>query len=625
MKFQAGCVKEAFSRWADLTSDKEVLETVQGMHINVGMELPTSQKFQYRFSTEENEFVKQELQALLAKGVIVETNSESGEFISPIFVRPKSDGGFRLILNLKSLNKTIEYKKFKMDTISNILLMIRPNMFMAKLDIKDAYYSIPINKSHQKLLKFCFDNILYKFTALPNGYTEGPRKFTKVLKPPLAFLRIEFELLIASYIDDLITMNLTFEGCMNNISKTVQVLTSLGFVIHPTKSKFLPSKTIEYLGFIIDSEKMIVSLTMPKKDSIFLLCNEILGSKYISIRTVAKLLGKFSSSFIGVKMGKLHYRALERIKIKALKINKGKFDKPMTINMAARNDILWWKNNIVDSFSPIIKENPTVTLYTDASSFGWGAKCGIEKCGGQFSPQECKFHINTLELKAALFGLQSLCKNVRQAHILVLIDNTSAVASINKMGSLASIDMDDVVHSIWNWTLNNKNWLTASHIPGVLNTDADKESREQESRTEWMLNKSDFEYLVKRLDFTPSIDLFASRLNKQLPVFVSFRADPESVAVNAFTLDWQGKKFYAFPPFNCIAKVLQKVWKDKAFGILVVPDWPNQIWYCQYKNMIINEIILAPRFNLLTLPSSSQHHPLHKTLRLRVALLSGIH
>ena len=80
-------------------------------------------------------------------------------------------------------------------------------MFMAKLDIKDAYYSIPINESHQKLLKFCFENKLYKFTALPNGYTEGPRKFTKVLKPPISFLRIEFEIMIASYIDDLISMN----------------------------------------------------------------------------------------------------------------------------------------------------------------------------------------------------------------------------------------------------------------------------------------------------------------------------------------------------------------------------------------------------------------------------------
>ena len=61
---------------------------------------------------------------------------------------------------------------------------------MTKLDIKDAYYSVPINESDQKLLKFMIDDCLYKYLALPNGYTKGPRKFTKFLKPALAKLRL---------------------------------------------------------------------------------------------------------------------------------------------------------------------------------------------------------------------------------------------------------------------------------------------------------------------------------------------------------------------------------------------------------------------------------------------------
>ena len=89
-----------------------------------------------------------------------------GEFISPIFVRHKPDGGFRLILNLRKLNEVAEYNKFKMETISTVLCLISPNAYMAKLDIKDAYYSIPIYKPHQKLLKFQYKCTLYKFTTL---------------------------------------------------------------------------------------------------------------------------------------------------------------------------------------------------------------------------------------------------------------------------------------------------------------------------------------------------------------------------------------------------------------------------------------------------------------------------
>ena len=53
----------------------------------------------------------------------------------------------------------------------------------------------------------------------------------------------------------------------------------------------------------------------------------------------------------------------------------------------------------------------------------------------------------------------------------------------------------------------------------------------------------------------------------------------------------------------CIPRVLQKVWHDKAEGILVVPDWLNQLWYTQCTEMIIKEISLPSRSGLVSLPS----------------------
>ena len=139
-----------------------------------------------------------------------------------------------------------------------------------------------------------------------------------------------------------------------------------------------------------------------------------------------------------------------------------------------------------------------------------------------------------------------------------------------------------------------------------------------------MLNKDDFEYITQRLKFKPTVDLFASRLNSQLPHFISYRPDPQSMAVNAFTLEWKDMLFYAFPPFNCIPRVLQKASQDEAEGIIVVPDWPNQPWYPLFTQMIIKEIILHSRPNLLILPSQPNvKHPLHQTLQLRAAIISG--
>ena len=101
-----------------------------------------------------------------------------GEFISPIFLREKREGGYHLILDLKKLNELIEYKKFNYSTYK------AKYVYGYKLHIKDAYYNIPIYEPHQKFLNCEYKSRLFKFMVLPNGYTEGPRKCTKLLKPP---------------------------------------------------------------------------------------------------------------------------------------------------------------------------------------------------------------------------------------------------------------------------------------------------------------------------------------------------------------------------------------------------------------------------------------------------------
>ena len=73
----------------------------------------------------------------------------------------------------------------------------------------------------------------------------------------------------------------------------------------------------------------------------------------------------------------------------------------------------------------------------------------------------------------------------------------------------------------------HNNWITATQILGILNEEADTESRKHETRAEWMINWKYFKK-IKYLNFKPTVDLFATRLNTQLPHFISLRPDPES-------------------------------------------------------------------------------------------------
>ena len=51
---------------------------------------------------------------------------------------------------------------------------------MSSLDLKDAYYSVPIHATSNQFLKFRYKGIMYKFLVFPNGLSTCPRRFTKL-------------------------------------------------------------------------------------------------------------------------------------------------------------------------------------------------------------------------------------------------------------------------------------------------------------------------------------------------------------------------------------------------------------------------------------------------------------
>ena len=102
--------------------------------------------------------------------------------------------------------------------------------------------------------KFLFKSRLLKPVVLPNGKYPGPRKCTKLTKPPVAILRLQ-GWAVAIYKDAIITVDDVFESCLTATIKTINLFQSVSFIIHPTKSNFITSKKVENLGVITDSRK----------------------------------------------------------------------------------------------------------------------------------------------------------------------------------------------------------------------------------------------------------------------------------------------------------------------------------------------------------------------------------
>ena len=578
--FRAGNVARAVVEWENLTRDRWVLSMVQGVSIPLQWRvLQERVPYPYKLQVWEKQVLTSELVKLERKGVIESVTPEEGQFISNVFLRPKANGDFRLILDLTEFNKAVEYEHFKMTSLQTALDALRPGAWMASVDLKDAYYSVPVRVQDRKFLRFIWEGVLYQFVGLPNGLSCAPRVFTKILKPLFAKMA-ESGFECFPYIDDSFVIADSEEECRQAVEALCVNLDRLGFVIHDKKSVFQPTQDLVFLGFWIDSVTMTVALTEEKRAKFTRA--DLLDKDSVSVREVAGLVGLMTAYSPAVEYGGAHIKQLELEKNQALLAHKGNFEGSMTLSAQAKCDITWWLGHL-QLERKVRLDPPERKLFTDASNEGMGAHMGDLRAGGRWSPEEKASHINVLELRAVLFGLQSLCQE-ESVHVQVFTDNTTALAYVKHMGGVKSVECNKVAKEIWEWCEVKNLWLTISHIPGVLNTLADFKSRNFVDNTEWQLNDKIWKKICKVFG-TPSIDLFASRVNAKLARYVSWGPDPKACAVDAFSLTWNEEFYYIFPPFSLVARTLQKLFVDGGRAILVVPQWSAQPWFARLHRM----------------------------------------
>ena len=293
--------------------------------------------------------------------------------------------------------------------------------------------------------------------------------------------------------------------------------------------------------------------------------------------------------------------------------------------MYATAELTWWIDNLDHSSGFLSLPSFQLTIISDASPLGWGAILGNVSTNRRWLPSEVDLHINVCEILAAYFAVQRFKTQVQNNHVKLMVDNTTAVALTNHMGTNHSDDCSSTVVKLWTFCFEHGVWPTACHIPGKSNVIADKESRDfHRQDAEWMLNLTILKKALSTLDFHPDTDLFASRLNNHCEKCCSLRSDPGATIIDAFTFSWLDIHFYCFPPFSCILRILQKLEQEERQGVLVVRDWPTQAWYPILMKMLkAPPVHLRPRRSLLHLPSAPQvQHPLLHKLKFMVCLVS---
>ncbi|KAK6046410.1 hypothetical protein COOONC_16085 [Cooperia oncophora] len=394
------------------------------------------------------------------------------------------------------------------------------------------------------------------------------------------------------------------ESLSSKISQITMLLKNLGLTINEKKSQLEPSQVVEFLGMTINSLSFELSRPDQKIATICQAAKKMRKRRKVTLREVASFIGQVNSVSMAASIAVLFLRPLQ-MWLGSFPLKNASDYKTLGHAYSER----WHPRSRLGrrvAREPILHEDESLTVTSDASNMGWGAICAYGSTSGKWKPSELEWHINERELAACILGLRCFADKLRHCTIRVQLDNTTAVWYINKKGGTRSARLNKLTRLLWLWALKRHLKLLASYKPGVQNVEADLLSRRSNDSSDYSLDGKTTMLLFAKWG-VPKIDLFASRWNNKCQKYFSFFPDPGAAGVDAFAQDWSETYGYAFPPFNLVGKTIRKALKEKARLILVCPMWKNQSWWPLVMEHGKEITPLISDRNLLTDSSGSPH------------------
>jgi hypothetical protein len=260
-------------------------------------------------------------------------------FLSTLFLVPKKDGRQRPVINLKSLNKFVQTEY--LEGIHVLRDLLRAGDWMAKVDLKDAYFMLPIREEDRAFLKFSLKNDTYQIRCLPFGLACDPWDFTKALKPVAAQLR-QLGMRLIVYIDDILILAESKELARDHAIGLVYLLENLGFAVSKAKCQLEPTQTIEFLGFTVSSLSQELSLPNGKIKKIRAETWALLGNRQVSIRKLSQLLGKLQAATGTIPLAPLFSHKLQRALKWGLDQSGQDYSMQLALSEEEGEELQWW-------------------------------------------------------------------------------------------------------------------------------------------------------------------------------------------------------------------------------------------------------------------------------------------
>ena len=355
-------------------------------------------------------------------------NQNSLGFYNRLFLVPKPNNRWRLVLDLSTLNTFVNTESFKMETPETIRTSLQSGEWVTSIHFKDAYFHIPIHSQSRKYMRFHIQGQSYQFKALPFGLSTAPMEFTVVSKE-VKLMALQRGIRIHQYLDDWLVRATSHQTCLQHTQTLVALCRELGWLMNKEKSELEPKQVFNFVGYQFDLRQGKVRPT-PERWQIL----SILSSPVCPVRQFMSLIGLLTATEKQVHLGRLHMRPIQWHLKNNWRVPES-LEKVIPVTRSLHPHLRWWleeSNVLPDQSLHHLKH--ALQIFTDTSKEGWGAHLNEHTARGTWSLPESKLHINHLELKAVFLALkefQDLCSNNT---VLVATDNTTVVAYINKEG-----------------------------------------------------------------------------------------------------------------------------------------------------------------------------------------------
>ena len=554
------------------------------------------------------------------------------DYVSRAFLVPKpgctpENPKFRLVFDLRHLNKLVRGYSMKSQTLKDLRHMVGGQDWAVSFDISDGFYALGVAEEDRDYFTVQVQGKYYRFAALPMGFKNSPYHFNQLMvqlvrhlraptmsqKMPRHLRHLSTKKLIKQktikgiavlqYVDDFLLIGRSAADMRTKRDQVFRLLTKLGLPLHPTKGEHEPTQCLVHLGLELDLREGVFRAPATKLTKLAALSRELLHQarrqqRWVPVKKLASLAGQAQFLYLAIPPARFYLRELH-----VVLASRDSWAGQVKLSNQLRRDLEWW-TAVPQQHNgrPICRPVETAYMTTDASDFAWVATLNNRlEARGFFNVRDRALHITHKELMAVRHAVESFLPHVKGRRVVLDGDNQAVIHILSHLTS-RSPDLMNELRKLWHLLDTGDIHLRPRWISTHANVWADRLSREFDTG-DWRFNPRHFRHLDK-LWGTHTVDRFSSDLNKLVPRFNSAWHCPGAEAVDSLALPdavWRAENNWCNPPWKRLQDLTTKLKSSGAKATVVCPVWPSAIWYQQLMQEC-SEVRIYPPARDLFLP-----------------------